>query len=125
MIKELNILIWDREFLLPIDFDCDEDEEVLDKQIRMLDSFKEHPEWLEKAKNQIEEYCKSKRLEDVDNKKDSIFSYVKPDYIYIKRNGEVPRIALMCKYRYDLEHGLAVVFSAHGDVSVGIQDIIL
>ena len=31
----------------------------------------------------------------------------------------------MCKYRYDPEHGLAVVFSHEGKVSVGIQDIIL
>ncbi len=126
MINKLDITIWGREFLLPIDYDCDEEEEILDKQIWMLDIFREHPEWLEKAKKQIEEYCKSKLFEDVENeKKDNIFSYIKPDYIYVKRNGDLPRIALMCKYRYDLEHGVAVVFSAHGDVNVGVQDIIL
>ena len=31
----------------------------------------------------------------------------------------------MCKYRYDEEHGLAVVFYSEGKVTVGDQDIIL
>ena len=31
----------------------------------------------------------------------------------------------MCKYRYDEEHGLAVVFDSERKVTVGDQDIIL
>ena len=31
----------------------------------------------------------------------------------------------MCKYRYDIEHGLAVVFATDGSVTVGLQDFIL
>jgi hypothetical protein len=65
-------------------------------------------------------------MEDKGNqKKDNIFSYVKPEYLFVEHDNETPRIALMCKCRYELEHGLAVVFSTDGDVDVGIQDIIL
>ena len=32
---------------------------------------------------------------------------------------------MMCKYKYDPEHGMAIVYSADGKVTVGIQDIIL
>jgi hypothetical protein len=65
-------------------------------------------------------------MKDEDNqKKDNIFSYEKPDYLLVKRDKEKPRIALMCKCRYEPEHGLTVVFTSEGDVDVGIQDIIL
>ena len=57
--------------------------------------------------------------------KDNIFSYIKPECLFVKRDKESSRIAMMCKYRYDLEHGLAVVFSSDGEVTVGMQDIIL
>ena len=64
--------------------------------------------------------------EDADNqKKDNIFSYIKPDYLLIKRDAENPRVAMMCKYRYEPEHGLTVVFPHDGQIVVGIQDIIL
>lgn len=126
MIKSLDIIIWGREFSLSIDYDCDEDEEVLRKQIKALEDFVSHPEWVENAKGYVERFCRNSVAEDTDNsKKDNIFSYIKPDYIYVKRSGIHPRIALMCKYRYDMEHGLAVVFTADGNISVGLQDIIL
>ena len=58
-------------------------------------------------------------------KKDNIFSYIKPDYLFVKRDDECPRVALMCKYRYEPENGLAIVYSSDGKAKVGIQDIIL
>lgn len=126
MIKVLDIVIWGREFSLSVDYDCDEDEEVLRKQIKVFEDFISHPEWIENAKGYVEKYCRKSVVADIgNNKKDNIFSYIKPDYIYVKRSGICPQIALMCKYRYDMEHGLAVVFTSDGNVSVGLQDIIL
>ena len=58
-------------------------------------------------------------------KKDNIFSYVKPDYLFVKNETKYHKVALMCKYRYDEEHGLTVVFDSEGKVTVGDQDIIL
>ena len=81
--------------------------------------------FLGEYRNAVEKYCRDLLIEDVDNgKKDNIFSYVKPEYLFVKHEDK-PRVAIMCKYRYDMEHGLAVVFSADGDISVGPQDIIL
>lgn len=83
-------------------------------------------EWLEQAKKSVEKFCKDQVKRDKENdKKDNIFSYVKPEYVFVKRDEKQPRVALMCKYRYDLEHGLAIVFSSDGKISVGSQDIIL
>jgi hypothetical protein len=124
--KPLELKIWGRKFSLPVEYDCYEGEKVTKAQIQALKQFKSHTEWIEKSKSPVEKYCKEQVMSDAENtKKDNVFSYIKPEYIFVKREKENPRIALMCKYRYDLEHGLAVVFSSDGEATVGMQDMIL
>ena len=124
--KPIVLEIWGREFSLPVDYDCYEGEEITEAQIQALKQFRTHTEWIEQSKSAVENYCKEQVMsDDENNKKDNIFSYIKPECLFVKRDKENPRIALMCKYRYDLEHGLAVVFSSDGEVAVGPQDIIL
>lgn len=126
MTKPLELEIWGRKFTLPVEYDCYEGEEVTKAQIQALEQFKSHIEWIDQSKSIIEKYCKEQVMsDDENNKKDNIFSYIKPECLFVKRDKDNPRIAMMCKYRYDLEHGLAVVFSSNGEVTVGIQDIIL
>lgn len=126
MTETLKLIIWDREFTLPIEYDCYKGEKVTKEQKKALKNFVEHKEWIEASKTQVEEYCREQVSEDEDNqKKDNIFSYVKPDYVFIKRDKEDPRVAMMCKYRYDPEHGIAIVYSSDGKATVGIQDIII
>ena len=35
------------------------------------------------------------------------------------------KIAIMCNFKYDMEHGLAIVFENEEFVTVGPQDIVL
>ncbi len=124
--ETLKITIWDREFTLPVEYDCYEGEDVTPEQLSALEELTSHSSWIEKSKKSVEDYCREEVLADDDNqKKNNIFSYVKPERLFVKRDNKNPRVALMCKYRYDPEHGLAVVFSPDGAVTVGIQDIIL
>ena len=126
MTKPIVLKIWGREFSLPVEYDCYEGEEITEAQIQALKQFRTHTEWIEQSKSVVVNYCKEQVMsDDENNKKDNIFSYIKPECLFVKRDKENPRIALMCKYRYDLEHGLAVVFSSDGEVAVGLQDIIL
>lgn len=126
MIESLEVSIWGRSFTLPVEYDCYEGEEVTKSQIQALKRFKSHTEWIAQSKSIVEEYCREQVMSDDKNaKKDNIFSYIKPECLFVKRDKENPRIAMMCKYRYDLEHGLAVVFSSDGEVTVGMHDIIL
>lgn len=125
MINELNISIWERTFLLPVEYDCYDDEVVTDAQKSAVKTLTMHPEWIVSAKAHVERFCREEVIADSENnKKDNIFSYIKPDYLFVKRD-EHPRVAIMCKYRYDIEHGLAVVFATDGSVTVGLQDFIL
>lgn len=126
MIKTIKLTIWDREFSLPIEYDCYENEKVTKEQVKSLETFSSHTDWIDDSKKHVESYCKKQVLEDKGNsKKDNVFSYIKPDYVFVKRDKEQPRVAIMCKYRYEPEHGLAIVFSSKGEITIGIQDIIL
>ena len=124
--KTLTIKIWERDFTLPIEYDCYEGEDITEEQIEALKTFASHKNWIEASKGEVEAFCRDQVLEDEENqKKDNIFSYIKPDYIFVKRDEKNARVAIMCKYRYEPEHGLAIVFMADGEITVGIQDIIL
>lgn len=126
MTETLELNIWGREFTLPIEYEVYKGESVTTEQKAAALNFAGHKDWLESSKSHVEEFCREQVLEDEDNhKKDNIFSYIKPDYLFIKRDAGHPRVAIMCKYRYEPEHGLAIVFSTGGKISVGIQDIIL
>lgn len=129
LIREVDILIWGREFSLQVDYDCYTGESVTDEQAKTLEHFlsrKDRKDLMDIAKTAVEEYCKEQVAEDIDNtKKDNVFSYVKPESIYVTRDDPGPKVAIMCAYRYDPEHGLAVVFSPDDTVSVDVQDIVL
>lgn len=126
MIDNIELLVWDRTFSLPVEYDCYKGETVTKKQIKALETFVTNPEWLSNSKVFVEDYCREAvQSDDENDKKDNVFSYVIPESIFVKRDKEKPRIALMCRYRYDPEHGLAIVFSSDGEISVGEQGIIL
>lgn len=125
MINQLDICIWGRDFSVPVDYNCYAGESLLPEQMDAINTFITHPAWLETAKSSVEQYCRDQVMEDAENsKKENVFSYIKPQGFFVKRE-QKPRIALMCKYRYDIEHGIAVVFDMDGSVTVGPQDIIL
>ena len=126
MIKTVNIEIWGRTFQLDIMSNFYESEDLSPKQAAAIKHFLSNLKWIEKSKTDVEKYCKIDVENDDENqKKDNIFSYIKPECIFVEDNVKIPRVALMLHYRYDPEHGLAVVFDKHGNVTVGIQDIIL
>ena len=123
MIKKSKIEIWERTLLLEVLYNHYTNEKVTSEQKKAYKWFRKHPEWIDKAKTYVEDYCKNAvNSDDSNQKKDNVFSYVKPKAILIKQD---TRIAIMCDYRYDEEHGLAIVFDHDGNITVGMQDIIL
>lgn len=126
MIDVLDIDLWGRSFSLRVEYDCYAGETISAEQEKAIQAFSCHGEWLDKAKIVVEKYCKESVSADNENtKKDNPFSYIKPEFIFVHRDKKCPRVLLVCKYRYDIEHGLAIVFSVDGEISVGPQDIIL
>lgn len=124
--KKMKINIWGRDFSLDVVYDCYRGEKITPQQVKSINNFSRNPNWVEKSKKDVIKFCSKDVKNDNENqKKDNIFSYIKPEAIFVKRDDKKSRVALMCKYRYDVEHGLAIVFDGNGNVTVGIQDIIL
>lgn len=125
MIKKVDMNIWGRDFTLKVEFDCYRGEKVTKLQEEALKKIAENIDEINKSKILLEKYCKkSVDADDENQKKDNVFSYIKPDYIYVKREDK-PRVAIMCKYKYDMEHGLAIIFEDSGKITIGSQDEIL
>lgn len=50
---------------------------------------------------------------------DNIFKYVMPKSVLVTRNDKEQCFAVMCNYKFDMEHGLAVVFENKKFKTVG------
>lgn len=74
----------------------------------------------------IKEYCLTSNREDIlENCIDNIFKYISPKYIFVPRENDKRVIAVMCNYKFDMEHGIAVIFENEQFSKIGKQDIIL
>lgn len=119
------INIWNREFDLSVIFECYSGEEVLESQkesFAMLeDNKKEVAGSLEAVKNYVRKTAGGQLTDDIEN----IFKYVMPKSIFVPHTMKHRTAAIMCNYKFDMEHGIAVVFENGKFKKVGTQDIIL
>lgn len=116
-----KIAIWGREFDLDVVFDCYKGEVVTPTQEDAYNSFCMHLDLLNSCKRNIEEYCKKEHPDIVF---DNIFKFVIPQAIFVKRSND-RIVGIMCAYKFDIEHGLVIVFRNEAFEEIGPQDIIL
>ena len=120
---EMNI--WGRTFDLEVEYDCGDNEKVPQNQIDAVEKILDAPAVMQ-AKEAVEKYCLAQNPEEIKpDHIDNIFKYVMPLYLFAVRNNEKRVVAIMCRYRFDLENGIAVVFENEKLKQVGSQDIIL
>lgn len=116
-----NIRIWGRDFSLPIDYDIFDDEKMTDDQKNALADFL-------KIKNvsgeqDVIKYCLKENPDEIQVPVTNIFTFVMPASIYVCRENGL--IALLCDYKYNIEHGIAVVYKDGLVTEVGTQDLVL
>ena len=120
-----KLLIWNREFDLRVVFDS-YDEEVLPIQKQALEAFLKAENTIQESKKQLEKYILNDEYAEIEgNSIDNIFKYVIPTDLYIPRTLETRTVALLCDYRFDEEHGIAIVFENEQFKEIGEQDIVL
>ena len=120
-----KLLIWNREFDLRVVFDS-YDEEVLPIQEQALEAFLKSENTIQESKQQLEKYILNDEYAEIEgNSIDNIFKYVIPTDIYIPRTPETRTVALLCDYRFDEEHGIAIVFENEQFKEISEQDIVL
>lgn len=118
--------IWGRELDIKVIYDCYDNEEVIANQIKAYEEFAKISQIiLEEVYKQLKAYCKENYKEQIEEEFDNIFKYIMPKTLYIKRSVEDRIVALLCNFKFDTEHGLAVVIKNEEVVNIGNQDIIL
>ncbi|MCD7740788.1 MAG: hypothetical protein LUI06_01060 [Ruminococcus sp.] len=124
--NKIKISIWNRDFEIDARFCQYEGEEITQTQQEALDKFCESPNIITaKSISEVKEYTANAsddtlKADDIEN----IFKYVMPTYLFIPRS-EHREIAIMCNFKFDIEHGIAVLFKDEELFKIGEQDIVL
>lgn len=124
MNENVKVIVWGREFDLSVKLQNFPDEDILDIQRETIEKIADidYSNAKEKTEGYIEKYYSAELGEEgITN----IFKYVMPKYVLVAREEDSRTFALMCNFKFDMEHGLAIVFKNEVCEEVGLQDIIL
>lgn len=116
-----KVNIWGKFINISVDFDLYSGEDASPEQIKRLNEFYKHPKLLADKKH-ITEYCISNNNAE---KCDNVFKYVTPRRILVPRSDSSKSIILLCDSKFDIEHGLAVVFKNNKFVDIVPQDDVI
>ena len=119
---------WGKEITLEVRFDLLDDERVTSQQAYALgaifvlwgavngalDALRSY--CLEHDGDMLASECGTARIDD-------IFDVVEPYSLFVVRNDSKRSVALMCHYRLDPEHGLALLFENERLTKIGPEDI--
>ena len=122
-----TVNLWGKEITLTIDYNCDNESEIIPEQRKALCDFMKNFKAVNDSLTEVKAYCLDRDGVDIpDRNIPDIFKYVEPKSIFIKTlRNKVFGIALMCEYTFDEECGIAVVFKDGKFFEVGNQSIIL
>ena len=122
MSKQL-LNIWNRDFEIDITYEIFSDKPVSEKKKAIAGGLSA-VDFSESLEGVIK-YIKKYNSRDLGEERiDNIFKYVIPKRIYITQSEE-EEFAIMCNYKFDMEHGIAVVYKGGKFKEAGPQDIIL
>lgn len=120
-----SINIWDRSFSLAVCYECYPGEKVLDEQKEALELFLDSDKAIADSRTKVEKYILKNYADDVKASAiENIFRYVMPKSLYVPHDTH-RTVAILCNFKFDAEHGLAVVFEKGKLKEIGAQDIIL
>ena len=118
--NKIKMNIWGRDFDLP----------VMIKQFKgiqkdAVEKFTSCEKVVNEAKNDVEKYVIKNGLKDMGmDSVDNIFKYVIPKTISVPK-AKKRVVAIMCNFKFDMEHGMAIVFEDEKIKKIGPQDIVL
>ena len=124
--SKCKITIWDRAFDLSVVYECYAGEEVLDTQKEAFAMLKNNAKEVDESLEQVKSYVLKTGVDQLaDDSIENIFKYVMPKSIFVPHTKKNSIVAIMCNYKFDMEHGISVVFENGKLKKVGPQDIVL
>ncbi len=121
--SKVKMEIWGRECNLEVFYKNYKGKEITDNQKASYDKFIGSKDAIDKAKIKLTSYIEDNYKEA--GKIENVFKYVIPKMIYIPREEKHRICALLCDFKFDMEHGLALVFENEKFKEVISQDDIL
>ncbi len=124
--NKCKMSIWEREFELPLMYECYTGEEVLENQKEAFAMFEDNAKEVAGSLDQVKKYVKKTGAAQLAGDEiENIFKYVMPKSIFVPHSKKHHTVAIMCNYKFDMEHGIAVVFENGQFKKIGSQDIVL
>lgn len=121
-----KITIWDRAFELPVVYECYAGETVLASQREALVLLEDNVAEVTESLDAVKKYVRKTGAGQLaDDAIENIFKYVMPKSIFVRHSKKRRIAAIMCNYKFDMEHGIAVVFENGKFKEIGAQDIVL
>ena len=122
--NKVKVNIWGRDFELIVTYQNYPGEEVIPNQELTLHALTSID--FADSLNDVEHYIIKENASDIEGKSiDNIFKYVMPKSIVITRDKKARVFAVLFDYKFDMEHGLAVVYENERYKAVGPQEMIL
>ncbi len=124
--SKCKINIWGRTFELNVVYECYPGEEVLESQKEAFAMFEDNPKEIAESLEAVKEYVyKTNSGQLAGGDIENIFKYVMPKSIFVPHTKKHYIVAIMCNYKFDMEHGVAIVFEEGKLKTVGAEDIVL
>ncbi|WP_419058435.1 DUF6985 domain-containing protein [Enorma massiliensis] len=122
----LTINLWGRQFNLEIIYDLLDNEEISANQTKALEALTSSWGVVENALEDVKQHCLNDNQNGINDKQlANIFKYVVPQALYICRSEITRVVGLLCAYRFDPEHNLALIFENERLREIGPEDILL
>lgn len=124
--SKCKITIWGRAFDLSVVYECYAGEEVLESQREAFAMLEDNEKEVSDSLAAIKKYVQKTGADQLkDDGIENIFKYVMPKSVFVPHTKKHRVAAIMCNYKFDMEHGIAVVFESGKLKKVGTQDIVL
>lgn len=124
--SKIKMNIWGRDFNLEVYYKKYQGEEVTETQKDSYENFIEAGTEIEQSLRKLTSYIEKEYGTQLQEKKiENIFKYVIPKIIFIPNNCEKRTVALLCNFKFDNEHGLALVYENEKLIDIVLQDEIL
>lgn len=124
--NKIQMEIWGRQFNVDVYYKNFQGNEITQYQKDSYTEFIDAYDEIEKSKNKIIDYIEEYYSENLlEEKVENIFKYVIPKTIYIPKEDKKRIVALLCDFKFDIEHGLAIIFENEKFNEIVTQDEIL
>lgn len=124
--SKIQMNIWGREFNLEVYYKKYQGEELTEIQKDSYECFMGSDVAIEQSLKKLTSFIEKEYKEKLQGKNvDNIFKYVIPKIIYVPNNCKKRTVALLCNFKFDIEHGLALVYENEKLVNIVSQDEIL